>query len=219
MQISRELNMNKTKLTSNSLYEQQFEKLLNELSQILNKTWPLLVNDGQESLKKIAEIYEKLYDQTDRADDDTESSDDDDNDEQTLKLEAGHDFLLNKYPLLNSCNEQFAKLDEILTRLEYNRERLTTLGKNLDNVVELVNGEVNFCINPTEFKTNLTYLVHDYENDFKLKSQIVKRLLNQTRHDRYSRVTILSMWIHQPYLNELLFAKINCLIQSYFNKN
>lgn len=186
-----------------SLFEQQAGQLLIEIGQIINEKWPLEVNNGHKYLRTIIDSYRAIFEiKTDEFNE--------------------REFYLKQLPHLNNCNLLHTRLRESIVNLEALVTRLVAIEKNVNYLigmkVDLFAGNADW-VNMNEFKRDLEQVLEGFRCELRLKTEIVDRLLFRSRTDEASQIAIMSMWIHEPYLNDLLVAKLTTSIKFYSNNN
>lgn len=182
---------------SNSLLDQQAEKLLVELLEIIEQKWVLSTNIGNSHIKSIYDDYSKLiYSEEDKE-----------------EIIIDSDRLVN----LSKCNQYVDKLKSELKNLNSYKMRLDYIIKNLGNLLEM---EFNFFnnIDKKEFKKDLLELKKNYTNEYQLKMCLVDDYLFKSRLKEDCQTTLSSLWINQPYIDEYLNFKIASSIKFNFLK-
>lgn len=191
---------------SSNLFEQQTAQQLAELSQIVTEKWPLAVNAGHAHLKRMIDSYRALFDRDSESD-----GDGDENKKANL-------FYISQLPNLNTCNQAGTRLKETLNSFEKYINRMSTIERSLTALIEMKVKIFDSSIDLDEFKGLLSKLIDSFRAEFKLKEEIINNLLFQSRHDEKSRVCVLSLWIHQPYLSDFQIEKFCTLVKLLYNK-
>lgn len=186
---------------SKSLFEQQAEQLIAELSLIINEKWPLLNNTGHLCLKNLFDSYSRMQNN--------------DTDDIDLKTEISIDS--DKISALNDCNQIYEKLRDQIKNFEFYKNRLDTIKTNLINLIDI---KIEYLLNPTcdleGFKTSLVDVTECFSKEFELKLALFEQFLFKSRLSTDTQTTLLSMWVNQPYLDEYLIFKFVSFLKFYF---
>lgn len=195
-------------MNSNQLFQQQYDLLLSELLQIINEKWPLSINSGHTYLREIIETYRTIYSDSSRENEAGEN-------EATTDLT---DFYQNKLVNLRRSNQLSSRLKETLHTLEIYSNRLVSIEKSLNSLFKMGFDEIQIK-SAAVFKENLSGVISCFRDELRLKTQIVESLLFKSRHDESSQVALISLWIHQPYLNDLQINMFISALKSSTNKS
>ncbi|RNA00036.1 hypothetical protein BpHYR1_025381 [Brachionus plicatilis] len=176
---------------SKSLLDQQAERSLSELVEIIEQKWVLSTNIGSSHVKSVYENYSKLT-----------------NEEEDQEVVVDSD----KFANLSKCNQFADKLKSELNNLFNYMSRLEQIVKNLGNLFEM---ELDFFsnIDKNEFKKELFELKTNYLNEYQLKNFLVNEFLFKSRLKEECQTTLISLWINQPYIDEYLNFKIVSFIK------
>lgn len=200
------------------LLKKHVSLLLAEIEQILTEKWPLEVNIGHGYLQIIVNSFRAVFEPAKNDDDD---QNDPKRDKKNDLSSIDRNFYVNQLSSLNECNLAFSRLRNNLTSLDTLAARLGTIQRSLSS---LINMKVNLfecddddCVHVDweEFRTCLSQIVESFEAELRLKREIVEKLLVKSRVDQAYQVTLVSMWIHQPYVSEPLVDKFIATIKFY----
>lgn len=187
-----------------SILEQQAQILLGELSMIINEKWPSLNIAGCNCVKNITNLYSDIPKYV-------ANKDDDENESDLSSAESKKEFNLATLNYIREGNEQFDKLEDLLKNFEFYLNKLNKIKNGLTSLkLEAPKNALN------EY---LKDLCDSYKKEFNLKQVLTKKYLFESRLDSDSKVAIVSAWMHQPYLDEMLILKINYLLDNNNTKN
>ena len=196
--LKSETNTNKT------VFEQQAEQLLNELSSIINEKWPSLNNTGCNHIKSLINLY------TDISNKESSSIYDSNLNSWT--------FNSNTLDFIRQCNEKFEKLNETLNNFSIYLNRLIKINANLVSLSES-NLEIFRLISYSSLKNDLADLCQCFQKEFTLKTVLIKKYLFEARFDNNLKIAVMSSWMHEPHLDEMKLFKINTALNNYKNLN
>jgi hypothetical protein len=213
--------MNKIVSSSSTLLEQQAVLLLNELCTIVNEKWPVMNSNGHGCLKSILDSYATLFGDNDSENEENgETVGENEQTSDRKKSRLNHKTL----PVINECNEKFEKLREIVNNFSVFANRLLAIKTNLFNMLgmnlDVFSGFKTGDLDLENFKNDLVMLCESYTKESKLKSVLFEKSLFESRFAHETQVTLVSLWIHQPCLNEQHLFKFVSFVKFYFlNKN
>jgi hypothetical protein len=197
------------KIPSTNLFQQQAAQQLNELCLIISDKWPKTNQNGALDLKSIIDLYTELF--TNRSEQDQEK--------EKEQEAAYRTFYLNQLPSIEKCNQLVERLKDTVNSFESLLNRFLSIQKCLNGLIEMkVDIFDDRDADLGYFKQMLDRIVEAYKSEFKLKTEIVENFLFRSRFDRTSQIAILSLWNHEPYLNDIELTKFTSLIKFYFNK-
>jgi hypothetical protein len=187
-----------------SIFEQQTQILLSELSTIINEKWPSLNISGCSYVKNITNLYSDIPKYVANKEDDEEDS-------NLNSKESKKEFNVTTLNYMRECNELYDKLEDLLKNFEFYLNKLN----------KIKNGLANLKLEPPKNALNnyLIDLCENFKKELNLKQVLAKKFLFESRLDDDSKVAIVSAWMHQPYVDEMLIFKINSLLDNNYNKN
>lgn len=194
-------------MAANNLFQQQASILLTEIVQIIEEKWPLAVNTGHGYLKTICDSYRSIFEET-----------------TTTTASANEQlFYSSQLDRVNECNLVHARLkDTTLASLHSLVTRLETIQKNLHSLISMKKGLFDdadsIVVDYDEFRKTLDLVVDGFRTELRLKTHLIDEFVFRSRLDQTSQVALIAMWIHEPYLDELLNAKLTTSIKFYSNK-
>ena len=177
---------------SKSLLNQQAEKLVQELLEIVDQKWALSTTIGSSYLKIIYDDISKLNQE-----------------EENEEILIDSDKLAN----LSKCNQYVQKLKLELSNFYKYKLRIEQIIKNIENIFEM---ECDYFsnIDKNEFKKDLLQLKTNINSEYSLKSCLVDDFLFKSRLKEESQTVLASIWINQPYINDYLNFKIISIIKN-----
>ena len=185
---------------SKTLLDQQAEKLLTEFLSIIEEKWLLSTKTSSAHLNNIFEEYLKMNEIKSREEDSENEKDD------TL---INSDRLKN----LSQCNQYHENLSNEITNFEKYKSRLEQINKNLSNMLKMESDFFN-GVDADNFKNDLDTIVKNYCMEFQLKNCIFKECLFKARLKTESQITLASVWINEPYLDEFLNFKLKSFVKN-----
>ncbi|CAF1070318.1 unnamed protein product [Brachionus calyciflorus] len=189
---------------SKSLLDQQADKLLNELIELIEEKWVLSTNIGKTCIQSFFQSYLKMS--TEEGDQEVKESDFIENEINSDKLSS-----------LSECNKNYERLKIELENMNTYKNRLEQINKNLNNLLKMDNGYFTE-IDSDEFKLNLGQLVENYLKEFQLKKCLIEKYLFKARLKNECQITLASLWINEPFLDEFLLFKLKSFIKYHLLK-
>ncbi len=188
--------------SENSLLDSQMEQLLKEMSTILNENWKSLNSKGYVCIKSMFEKYSDVL--NDLGDENTA--------EKKIENENEGNLKYAHLKVLDECNEHQEKLNEIIKYFQSHVERVKKLRKNMNSLLT-TKLDLFEIISAESFAILIERLCDCYEREFHLKSKVVNELLFKSRTNREYQVFVVSVWIHEPFIDESLLLKLNKLFK------
>lgn len=178
---------------SKSLLNQQAEKLLQELLEIVDKKWALSNSIGSSCIKNIYDDYSKFSNQ----------------EEEKEEILIDSDKMDN----LSNCNQYVQKLNLELSNFKSYKSRIEQIIKNIEKIFEM---ECDYFLglDKNEFKKDLLQLKINFNKEYSLKNCLIDDFLFKSRLKEESQTVLESIWINQPYIDEYLNFKIVSLIKN-----
>ena len=190
---------------SHAILNYQAGQLLAEFITIIDNKWPILNGSACACVKEYFRLAAQLNEQSTASSDDDEPAVIDDNSEPTTGDSSVVGFATLK--LIRETNQQYETMLELITSFEFYAARLRDLCAKL---LKLSNVQLSTpsSLIPSYTIADIGQLLGTgsvaYENEFKLKSQLVKDgLMFRARFRRDRQVSIICCLMHQPYLKEL----------------
>jgi hypothetical protein len=178
------------------LVKGKFDELIKELSDIISNKWQALNNRGSDALTVISnnflEIYSKEENETDRA---------------YVQIDE----------LINEIN------GKILPEFSSKVDQMQRINANLKSIFQMSKQDLYKCYEIgnllSDFEADLKTLVKSYGEEFNLKKSLINEHLLKARRDEKELVALTAMWMHEPYLDDFLIAKMKAFFQLLIDAN
>jgi hypothetical protein len=176
------------------LIESQYEILIKELITIIKDKWTLANRSGEIYLKQLFELFSEIY---------TNEEEEEDTISKTINYK--------KITLVNECNGLFLKLNDLLkTSFKVYLDRIEKIKNNLIYIIDSNLSSKQIMIDKNDFKLFIINLAESFAKDHLLKHKLVTHFLSKSRFCTSSQVSLMSCWIHEPYLTpEVYLFKLN----------